>query len=59
MSIQLPPRPHADQPDVLHTLEAELARGIEVCPLCDLSDVVSCPACDGRDWIVLDTSHTR
>ena len=40
-------------------LEAELATLVEPCPLCDLSSLGPCPACDGKGWIALESPAQR
>lgn len=60
MSIQLPNRPRAIDPEDLDDdLGTALVLGVEVCPLCDLTDASACPACDGRGWVVLELSPGR
>jgi len=40
-------------------LDAELDRLFEPCPLCDLSSVGPCPACDGKGWVALESPAVR
>lgn len=46
--------PISHRAELVDSLEAAFVERIEVCPLCDLSEVVACPACDGRGWILFE-----
>ncbi len=52
MATAMHPHHPIPQGELVDVLEASMVGRVEVCPLCDLSDIVSCPACDGRGWIL-------
>lgn len=49
----------SDPRRAMATIQAEIDALIEPCPLCDLSDVGPCPACDGKGWVSLESPAVR
>ena len=53
MCVQLMSRNEAEVPEI-DDRDPDCQCVLEICQVCDLSEAWSCPACNGRGWILFN-----